>query len=217
MAITLNPARRLAMAAVLLATGLPLGAVAQGGYTTLPAPQPTPTTGRIEVIEFFWYGCPHCYQLEPAIDRWLAKLPPDVDFRRVPAIPSDRWAPMARLFYTLKAMGQLERLHSKVFNAIHKDRIALDQPAHRDAWLAKMGVDVARYIATENSFSVTSEVNQARTMTRDYQVEGVPRLVIDGRYVTSPEQAGGTERVFPAVDEAIARSRGRIWVKPPPR
>lgn len=210
------PGRRFFIVAALLSGASPLVALPQG-YTTLTAPQPTPTTGRVEVIEFFWYGCPHCYELEPAIERWLARVPPDVDFRRVPAIPSERWAPAARLFFTLKAMGLIDRLHRPVFDAIHREKVALERAPERDGWLSRMGVDLEKFRQVESSFAVASEVNRARAMTAAYQVDSVPRVVIDGRYITSPEQAGGTERVFAAVDEAVARARGRIWVKPPPR
>jgi len=176
--------------------------------STLQEPQPTLAGAKIEVIEFFWYGCPHCYQLEPAISKWLAVPPKDVVFKRVPAIPSDAWAQMATMYYTLEALGPIDRLHLKIFEALHKERLRLDQKPVREAWLARHGIDLKQYLEVERSFTVITNVQRARQLTHAYRVDSVPRLVIGGRYATSPEQAGGTDAVFTVVDEAIARVRG---------
>ena len=176
--------------------------------STLQEPQPTLAAPKIEVIEFFWYGCPHCYQLEPAISKWLAMPRKDVVFKRVPAVPSEGWAQMATVYYTLEAMGAIDRLHLKVFEALHKERLRLDQKPVREAWLAKQGIELKRYLEVESSFTVITNVQRARQLTRAYRVDSVPRLVIGGGYATSPEQAGGTDAVFTVVDEAIARMRG---------
>lgn len=175
--------------------------------STLQEPQPTLAAPKVEVIEFFWYGCPHCYQLEPAISKWLAKPPKDTVFKRIPAIPSDAWAQVATMYYTFEAMGSIDRMHMKVFEALHKERLRLDQKTVREAWLAKHGIDVTKYLEVEKSFTVVTNVQRARQLTRAYRVDSVPRLVVGGRYATSPEQAGGTDAVFTVVDEAIARVR----------
>ena len=175
--------------------------------STLQEPQPTLALPKIEVIEFFWYGCPHCYQLEPAISKWLAAPRKDVVFKRVPAIPSDAWAQMATIYYTLEALGSIDRMHLQVFEALHKERLRLDQKPVREAWLAKHGIDLQKYQDMERSFTVVTNVQRARQLTRAYRVDSVPRLVIGGRYATSPEQAGGTDAIFKVVDEAIARVR----------
>ena len=136
--------------------------------STLQEPQPTLAAPRIEVIEFFWYGCPHCYQIEPAISKWLAKPPKDVVFKRVPAIPSDGWAQMATMYYTLEALGAIDRVDIKIFEAMHKDRLRLEQKAVREAWLTKQGIDLKKYLEIEKSFTVVTNVQGARQLTRAY-------------------------------------------------
>ena len=177
-------------------------------YSTLQEPQPTLGAGKVEVIEFFWYGCPHCYQLEPAITKWLVNPPKGVVFKRVPAAPSDRWAEMATVYYTLEAMGVLDRLHLRIFEALHKEKLRLDQKQVREAWLVSQGINLKNYLEVERSFTVVTNVQRAKQLTRAYRVDSVPRVVIGGRYATSPEQAGGTDAVFTVVDELIARVPG---------
>jgi thiol:disulfide interchange protein DsbA len=176
--------------------------------STLQEPQPTLAGPKVEVIEFFWYGCPHCYQLEPAISKWLATPRKDVVFKRIPAVPSDRWAQMATMYYTLEALGSIDRLHLKVFEALHKEGLRLEQKTVREDWLAKHGMDLKKYLEVERSFTVITNVQRARQLTRAYKVDGVPRFVIGGRYATAPGHAGGNDAVFTVVDEAIARVRG---------
>ena len=113
---------------------------------------------------------------------------------------------MATMYYTFEAMGSIDRMHMKVFEALHKERLRLDQKTVREAWLAKHGIDVTKYLEVERSFTVVTNVQRARQLTRAYRVDSVPR-VVGGRYATSPEQAGGTDAVFTVVDEAIARVR----------
>ena len=174
-------------------------------YATLSPPQPTEGNGKIEVIEFFWYGCPHCYHLEPQVNAWLKTIPSDVVFKRVHALPSPAWEPHARIFYTLQAMGLVEKLHQKVFDAIHKENVNLSNPKVRDEWLARNGVDPAKYAEMEKSFSVATNVQRARQMTQQYKVDGVPRLFVDGKWYTAPEFAG--ENTFVAVNELVAKAR----------
>ena len=183
------------------------GAFAQQPWQVLSPPQPTEGGGKVEVIEFFWYGCPHCYTLEPAVVSWARKAPPDVVFRRVPAVPSDSWAEHARLFYTLEAMGKLEELHQKVFDAIHKSNVNLNNRKSRDEWLGKNGIDPAKYAEVEKSFTVATKVNRAKQMTYAYRVESVPRVVVNGKYVVTAEQAGGVDRVFQIVDQLVGMAR----------
>jgi thiol:disulfide interchange protein DsbA len=178
------------------------------GYALVSPPQPTDTGGgKIEVIEFFWYGCPHCYHLEPAVNAWLARKPADVVFKRVPAAPSQSWAEAGRIFYTLQAMGLLEKLHDKVFDAIHKDGVNLMNQKIRDQWLAKNGVDPVKYQEVSKSFTVATDLSRARQLTLNYKVDSVPRLIVNGKYYVSAELAGSAERMFPVVDELIAKIR----------
>jgi thiol:disulfide interchange protein DsbA len=184
-------------------------AAAQGkpAYKPLANPQAVDTGDRIEVIEFFWYGCPHCFDLEPVLEKWTAKLPGDVAFRRIPAIPTPRWAPNARTFYTLEALGELERLHGQVFNAIHLDRVNLNDEKIQIEWMAKKGVDRARFDAAWKSFSVQSKTKRAVQLTRAYDVDGVPALVVDGKYLTSVSMAGSPEALLKTLDALIAKAR----------
>jgi len=182
------------------------GALAQP-FSSLNPAQPTEGGGKVEVIEFFWYGCPHCYTLEPAVVAWAKKAPQDVVFKRVPAVPSAAWEEHARMFYTLEAMGKLDEYHQKVFDAIHKANVNLNNRKMRDEWLAKNGIDPAKYAEVEKSFSVATKVNRAKQLTYSYKVESVPRVAVDGKYYTSAEQAGGVDRVFQIVDQLIGMAR----------
>jgi len=180
---------------------------AQQPYATLQPPQATGDNGKIEVIEFFWYGCPHCYHLEADVNKWAKSLPADVEFKRIPAYPSEAWGEAARIFYTLEAMGLLDKYHDKVFDAIHKDNINLINKKIRDQWLAKNGIDPAKFDQVSKSFTVASNLQRDKQMTMNYKVDGVPRLVVGGKYYTSGELAGGADKIFPAVDEMIAKVR----------
>ena len=176
-------------------------------FTLLNPPQPTDGGGKIEVIEFFGYGCGHCYSLEPAVAGWLKNAPKDVVYNRVPAVPSDSWGELAKVFYTLEAMGQLDKYHQKVFDAIHQDKLNLGNKKIREEWLAKNGVDVAKYNEAEKSFSVATKMQRAKQLTYAYKIDSVPRLVVNGKYYTSAEQAGGAENMFSIVDQLIGLSR----------
>ena len=189
---------------LLLASALSANAA---DYAPVSPPQPTETNGKIEVIEFFWYGCPHCYHLEPRVNAWLKTKPEDVVFRRVPAYPSESWGVLARVFYTVQAMGLLPQLHEKIFDAIHKDGVNLQNHKILEQWLAKNGVDPKKYDAVEKSFTVQSDMQRAKQMTINYKVDSVPRLVVNGKYYTSGELAGSPERIFTVVDEMIAKVR----------
>ena len=198
--------QRLSLAAASLAFAA-AGAFAQQPYQPINPPQPTEGGGKIEVIEFFWYGCPHCYTLEPAVVSWAKKPQPDVVFKRVPAVPSEAWAEHARIFYTLEAMGKLDELHPKVFDAIHKSNVNLNHRKTREDWLAKNGIDVAKYNEMEKSFSVATKLNRAKDMTYKYKVESVPRVAVAGKYVVTTESAGSIDRMFQIVDQLVGMAR----------
>lgn len=196
----------LALAVTTLAFAAP-AALAQNPYATLSPPQPTDGGGKIEVIEFFWYGCPHCYNLEPAVNTWLKNAPKDVVFKRVPAYPSESWGEMARVYYTLEAMGQLDKYHQKVFDAMHQDKLNLANKKIREEWLVKNGIEVAKYNEAEKSFSVATKMQRAKQLTSAYKVDSVPRLVVNGKYYTGPENAGSTQNMFPVVDQLLGMAR----------
>ena len=192
---------------MLLASAFTAAAVRAADYAPVSPPQPTESDGKIEVTEFFWYGCPHCYALEARVNEWLKTIPPDVVFKRVPAYPSESWGQLARLFYTIEAMNLLPQMHQKIFDAIHKDNVNLVNPKIRDQWLAKNGIDPAKFDQVSKSFTVASNLQRDKQMTMNYKVDGVPRLVVGGKYYTSGELAGGADKIFPAVDEMIAKVR----------
>jgi protein dithiol oxidoreductase (disulfide-forming) len=156
-------------------------------YIELKPPQSVETPGKVEIIEFFWYRCPHCYALEPDLEAWVKRLPPDVQFRRIPGILNEDWAVDARIFYALEAIGDSQRLHRPLFNAIHQQggvRLRGDAFAKWVAdWLAKQKVDMAKYDAALHSFSVESKMRRAAQMARSYRLDGVPALSVQGRYL----------------------------------
>jgi protein dithiol oxidoreductase (disulfide-forming) len=195
------------------------GAFAQGqDYGLLNPPQPTEGGGKVEVLEFFWYGCPHCYRLEPFVEKWAANLPKDVVFKRVHALPGNAWIEHATIFNTLEAMGLLEKLHRKVFDAIHQDNQNLASKPVREAWLAKQGVDVAKYNEVAKSFAVVTKLNRAQQMTASYKVDGVPMLFVNGKYVTSNTHTqGDTTKIMAVVDRLVDMARKESAPAPAPK
>src|SRR3982074_1780883 len=159
-------------------------------YIELKPPQAVESSGRIEVLEFFWYRCPHCYALEPELEAWVKRLPRDVQFKRVPGVLNDDWAVDARIFYTLEAIGEFERLHRPLFDTIHQQggvRLHGDAFAKWTAeWLAKQKVDMAKYDAAFRSFTVESKLRRAAQMGRSYRLDGVPALALQGRDLALP-------------------------------
>ena len=169
-------------------------------FLELRPPQPTEAPGKVEVIEFFWYGCPHCYAFEPVLNPWIKKLPKDVVFRRVPAIFNEQWGVAARVFYTLEAIGEEARLHTALFDAIHKDNLRITDESAMAAWLGKNGVDVDKY---NRSFGVESRLKRAQQMTEAYRIDGVPSMAVQGRFVLSASVITDRQALLNATDEAI--------------
>ena len=162
--------------------------------------------GKIEVTEFFWYGCSHCFDFEPVLGPWVKKLPADVVFRRVPTIfPNNKWAPGAKLYYTLEAMGLTEQLHAKAFSAIHQERLRLDDDFVLLDWVAKQGVDKAKFKEVYLSFAVNARVQQARELTASSGINGVPAVIVQGRYQALSR--GNYEDLLKVIDQLIARAR----------
>lgn len=197
------------------ALGLPGAAVAQArkpeegtDYLTLDkringdAPP-----GKIEVIEFFWYSCPHCNAFEPKLDAWTRKLPGDVVLKRVPVAFRDDFVPQQRLYYTLEALGKLNELHGKVFQAIHAERQALNREEAILDWAGKQGLDKARFKELYNSFSVSSKARRATQLQDAFKVQGVPAIGVAGRYYTDGTMAGTIDRALQVTDYLIAEAR----------
>jgi protein dithiol oxidoreductase (disulfide-forming) len=177
-------------------------AQASGAFTELKPTLPVESDGKIEVLEFFWYGCIHCYNLEPRLDTWLKTLPKDVQFRRVPAVLSDRWGHDAAVFYAFEAMGVLDKLHRPFFEAIHVNRLRSDNVQALNAWLEKQGVDPKKFAETARSFGVQSKVKRAVRLTSDYRIEGTPAMAVHGRY-TVPS----SESMLDTVNQLVAAVR----------
>lgn len=159
-------------------------------YRTLDQAQQTDSGKKVEVIEFFWYSCPHCNLLEPSLEAWVKKQGDKISFKRVPIAFRDSFVPQQKLYYTLEAMGKLNELHVKVFRAIHTERTPLDNDAQIAAWITKQGVDAKQFANVYNSFSVQTKVQRATQLQGAYKIDGVPMLAIDGRYLTSPSIVG---------------------------
>ncbi len=175
-------------------------------YATLAQVQPTDAKDKIEVTEFFWYGCPHCYELEPALTKWLKTLPKDVVFRRVPA-DFGRWTGGVKLYYALEATGDLERVHKDLFDAIHLNRLNFNLESEVADWLAKKGVDRKKFTDAYNSFSVQSKVSRAQQLTQAHKLGGVPALVVGGKYLTTNAMTGSYEALPGVLDGLIAKVR----------
>lgn len=176
-------------------------------YVKLVAPQPTSDASKIEVVELFWYGCPHCYHLEPLINKWAAALPEDVNFVRMPAILNPRWEILARAYYTAELLGVLDQVHEPLFKAIHADKQKFDTEDQIAAFFAAQGVDDKKFRDTFKSFGVAAKLNRAKQMTQRYGINGVPALVINGKYRTSASEAGSHENMLKVTDKLIAQER----------
>lgn len=204
------------LAAVLLLAGMNITGISSAraelvegrDYTVLSQPQPVNSGKNIEVLEFFWYGCPHCYALHPHISAWLKRMPKDVSFRYVPAIFRVNWTPGAKTFYALEALGERDRLHDKVYDAIHIGKVDLTNDDVLFDWVAKQGIDRQKFIGAYNSFSVQNQqVPQSVRMSKEYRLSGVPALVVDGRYLTSGRMGGTPEDTIRILDELIEKVR----------
>ena len=178
--------------------------VAGHDYVVLDVPQRQETKGKIEVIEFFSWGCPHCYDFYPLLNRWLAKLPKDIAFKRVPVgFGHPEWDNLAKAYYALQSTGDLARLDGPIFEAIHREHVSLYDEDNITAWVRKHGVNVAQFTAAYRSFGVNTNVGQAQQTVIDYRVDGIPTLAIGGRYKVSSDH----NKMLPIADELIAKVR----------
>ena len=198
--------------------GLALTAHSQGGpvegqqYARVspPAPSSLPPDKKIEVIEFFWYECPHCFAFDPAVQAWSRKLPADVLFRRVPVGFSARYQQTQKLFYALENLGVLGALHSRVFDAIHRQNQHLLSEGEMLAFVSANGVDGAKFSEMFRSFQVSTQATKASQLSDAYKIDGVPMMGVNGRWTTSGSMAGTNERSLAVVDFLIERSRKAV-------
>ena len=177
-------------------------------YITLERPVATEAgSGKIEVLEFFWYSCPHCNQFEPAFEQWVKNAPKDVVVRRVPVAFRDDFMPQQRLYYTLEAMNLVEKMHIRVFTAIHGEKLMLNSDASVLAWAEKQGIDKAKFAETYKSFGVATKAKRAVQLQNDFKIEGVPSLGVAGRFYIDGTLAGSMPRALQVADALIAQTR----------
>jgi len=177
-------------------------------YREISTPQPTDTAGKIEALEFFSYLCPHCYNLEPLLDPWVKKLPKDAQFRRVPAMFNNDYAQAARAYYALEAIGEAQRLHRPLFDAVQqRAKLKITDEAALTAWMGRQGVDTKTFAAAYRSFSVEGKLKRAAQLTQAYKIDGVPSMAVNGKYVVITDNIKSLEQLLGISDYLIERSR----------
>ena len=175
-------------------------------YRLIPV-QPVETGERIEVIDFFWYGCPYCNDLQPTLEEWLKRKPDDVALRRVPAILRDSWAPHARIYYALELLGEVERLHLKVYEGYHVEQLHMSKPEVMEQWAARHGIERQRWLDAYFSPEVDARIARAFQATKRYDVQGTPSLVVDGRYLTSSSMTATVRGVVTVLEDLVRLAR----------
>jgi thiol:disulfide interchange protein DsbA len=200
--------------AALLALGVLAGPAAgqevrarQNVEYRLIEPQKAESGNRIEVIDFFWYGCPYCNELQPALEDWIKRMPGDVTLRRIPVILRDTWAPHARIYYTLELLGEVERLHLKVYHSYHVEELHMSKPDVMEQWAVKNGIERSRWLDAYHSPEVDARVARAQRLTKAYDVQGTPSLVVDGRFLTSSSMTPGVRDVVPVMEDLVRLAR----------
>jgi len=209
----MNSIRRSLIAAIALS---PVALRAQPAgelYSTLPNPLPVENPAKVEVAEFFWYGCPHCYTLEPAIEAWIPKMPPDAYFRRIPTVFNERWGHDAAIFYVFEALGVLEKLHRPFFDSIHKDHLKTDNPAALNEWMGRNGIEPKVFADTYKSFGVQSKLKRAAQLTAASKISGTPALMVQGRYTVSTDQGRTQQGMLANVEKLIPMARKFLETK----
>ncbi|MGH8436679.1 MAG: thiol:disulfide interchange protein DsbA/DsbL [Pseudomonas sp.] len=176
-------------------------------YVELSSPVPVSKPGQIEVVELFWYGCPHCYHFEPTLNPWIEKLPKDVNFVRIPALFGGLWNVHGQLFITLESMKVENQVHAAIFQAIQKDGKKLATPEEMAEFLATQGIDKDEFLKTYNSFGVKSQMEKAKKLAMAYQISGVPVLIVNGKYRFDISSSGGPEQALDVADQLIAKER----------
>ena len=208
--MNLRTTRVLLMIAAVLWSGLVWGAdtedefFAGADYEVLPHPVPTEAPkGKVEVVEVFWYGCPHCYRFEPFVERWLKHAPETAYFVRIPATLNPGWTIHARLYYALELMGELDRLHPLIFKAIHEQGRSLRNERAIERFLEAHGVDIEAFRNAFHSLEVETRLREDRDRVRRYGIHGVPAVVVAGKYKTSGSLAGSYERMIAIIDYLV--------------
>jgi len=178
-------------------------------YQLVSPPQGTSTGDKVEVVELFWYGCPHCFQFEPVVDHWLENKPANVEFVRMPAVFARNWEVHARAYYACEQLGVLDKVHKPLFQALHVDKRRLFTQEELAAFFAELGVPEADFNTAYDSFDVDKKTRHAIAMTRAYGISGVPSLVVNGKYRSSAQAAGTYEDLLKVVDHLAAKESAR--------
>lgn len=174
-------------------------------YNRLAKEQATDSGNKIEVLEFFWYGCPHCYQFEPTLSKWVKNKPDNVNFIRIPAPLNPNWMVHTKTYYTLELMGKGEAFHEDLFKAMHEKKMRLNTPKAIADFLAGKGVDKQAFEDTFNSFAVEMRARKAMQLSRGYKLNGVPMLAVNGKYTISAQQAGGYKQMIDVTNHLIKK------------
>jgi protein dithiol oxidoreductase (disulfide-forming) len=182
-------------------------AFAEEGYTLIKPAQPTQTGNKIEVLEVFWYACPHCYDFEPYVHEWLENKPDDVTFRRMPGIFRKSWIPHAKAFFTAEKMGILDKIHSPLFTAIHRDKKKIHDDSAMKKFFVKQGVDKGEFTKIYESDEIDTKVKQAFVMGQRYKITGVPAVIVNGKYLVSASSAGSFENLLKITDALVDKER----------
>ncbi len=177
-------------------------------YQRLAQPQPTSTGDKIEVVEVFWYGCPHCFRIEPYVERWLRKKPENAEFVRIPGILRPSWENHGRAFYTAKLLGVFDKVHRPLFNAIHLEKRPLNTDEALMDFFAQFGVDKERFIKTFRSFAVETRIRRAKTMAMRYGINGVPAFVVNGKYLVTNRMTGGNAQTMKVISYLVKKESG---------
>ncbi len=172
-------------------------------YETINPPQPTTSKDKIEVVELFWYGCPHCFTLEPYVERWLKRKPDNVKFVRMPGMFRPSWEIHGRAYYTAEVLGVVDKVHKPMFEAIHEQKRSLSDEASIMALFKDNGVSEKDFKRAFRSFAVETRLRRAKDMGNRYGARGVPALIVNGKYRTGATQSGGNAKVFKVVNELI--------------
>jgi protein dithiol oxidoreductase (disulfide-forming) len=176
-------------------------------YVTLKTPVPVESGGKIEVLEFFQYSCPHCASYDPYLQAWKKKLPSDVDYKRIPIAWDNSTMPHVRIYYALETLGKLDDMHQKVFTAIQKNKQPMLNPDQIADFMAANGIDRKQWIDTYNSFSVAARSNRAGQLWRAYKIDGTPAVAVDGKFTTAPSMVGSREGSLVVLDYLVQRAR----------
>jgi len=202
------PLRTFIFVLLLITAGLtPAAGPYEGTFKTISPAQPTQTDDKIEVVEIFWYGCPHCYDFEPYIERWQESAPDDVVFRRMPAVLNQNWIPHAKAYYTAVKLGVLERIHKSLFDALHRERKRIYTESHLRDFFISRGVEGDDFTRVYNSNEVETKIKQAYFMARNYKLTGVPSVVVNGKYMTSASLTGSFKKLLDVINHLVKKER----------